>query len=99
LIGSVFGGLGSLLGGISSLVGGSVDRGPNEDALKEEREARQREQEREEAEERRRERDKVLEARELESKRRAESLLSRGAAALADSPEVSGKALKTKLGE
>jgi hypothetical protein len=75
-------------------VGGSGD-----DALEEERKARKREQARQEADERRRDREKVLEARQLEDKRKSESLLSRGAASLTDDPEVSGKALKTKLGE
>lgn len=91
LIGSVFGGLTSLIS--------QTQRGPNNDALKEEREAREREQARQEAEERSRDRDKVLEARQLESRRNAESLLTQGAASLKDAPEVSGKALKTKLGE
>ncbi|MEZ7198666.1 hypothetical protein [Pseudodesulfovibrio karagichevae] len=76
---------------------GAGDRGDG--GLKEEREAREREQARQEAEERRRDRDKVLEAREVESKRKAESLLSRGATSLVAPPEVSGKTLKTKLGE
>ncbi|OIQ50017.1 hypothetical protein BerOc1_01947 [Pseudodesulfovibrio hydrargyri] len=89
LIGSVFGGLTGLLG---------ADKGPD-DSMKEEREAREREQARKEADERRRDRDKVLEARQLEGKRKSESLLSQGATALKDAPEVSGKALKTKLGE
>ncbi|MGE4421503.1 MAG: hypothetical protein AB7D39_04345 [Pseudodesulfovibrio sp.] len=90
MIGSVFSGLTGLVG----MAGGSKD-----DSLKEERQAREREQARLEAEERQRDRDKVLEAREVESKRKAESLLSQGATSLTDDPEVSGKALKTKLGE
>jgi hypothetical protein len=67
--------------------------------MKDEREAREREQARLEEDERRRDRDKVLEARQLEGKRKAESLLSQGATSLQDAPDVSGKALKTKLGE
>jgi hypothetical protein len=73
--------------------------GGSGDDLEEERKARKREQARQEADERRRDREKVLEARQLEDKRKSESLLSRGAASLTDDPEVSGKALKTKLGE
>ncbi|EGB15578.1 hypothetical protein DND132_2375 [Pseudodesulfovibrio mercurii] len=91
LLGTVFGGLTNLLG---VAVGGSQD-----DALKEEREARAREEARKETEERRRDRDKVLEAREVEDKRGSESLLSQGAASLTEDPEVSARALKTKLGE
>jgi hypothetical protein len=70
-----------------------------DNSMKDERKDREQEQARLEADERRRDRDKVLEARQLEDKRRAESLLSKGATSLKDAPEVSGKALKTKLGE
>ncbi|XXJ18038.1 hypothetical protein ACR42D_00490 [Desulfovibrio caledoniensis] len=70
-----------------------------DNSMKDEREAREREQARLEEDERRRDRDKVLEARQLEGKRKAESLLSQGATSLKDAPDVSGKALKTKLGE
>jgi hypothetical protein len=87
--------IGSVLGGLTGLVG--ADKGS--DDMKEEREAREREQARLEADERRREREKVLEARQLEGKRKAESLLSQGATSLIGVPEVSGQALKTKLGE
>jgi len=88
--------IGSVLGGLTGLIGAT--KKPDH-SMREEREAREREQARQEADERRRDRDKVLEARQLEEKRKAESLLSRGAASLTDAPEVSGKALKTKLGE
>jgi hypothetical protein len=76
----------------------SSDKRPD-NSMKEEREAHEREQARLEADERRRDRDKVLEARQLEGKRKAESLLSQGATSLQGAPEVSGRALKTKLGE
>lgn len=87
--------IGSVLGGLTGLVG--ADKGS--DDLKKEREAREREQARQEADERRRDREKVLEVRQLESRRKSESLLSKGATSLTDDPEVSGRALKTKLGE
>ncbi|WP_319582598.1 hypothetical protein [uncultured Pseudodesulfovibrio sp.] len=87
--------IGSVLGGLTGLVGANKDS----DDIRKEREAREREQAMQEADERRRDREKVLEARQMESKRKATSLLSGGSASLRDAPEVSGKTLKNKLGE
>ena len=83
----------SVLGAVS---GRSSDKS---DGLERERRARKEEQLQKEADERRRDREKVQEARQLEKKRNSGSALSRGAASLKDTPEVTETALKQKLGE
>jgi len=89
----------------SNVIGGVISGGATSPSnnLAAERKAREEEQRQEEAEERRRERDKVMEARDLEKRRKAEAItkstLGNGAAGLTNSPEVGVSKLKTKLGE
>jgi len=86
----------------STVVGTAMNLSGKKDSssgLEKERAAREAEQQEQEAEDRKRDRAKVIEARELEEKRKRSSLLAQGAASLVEEPEVGGAKLKNKLGE
>ena len=97
------GGSASLVASIFSTVAGAAmsqsGKKGGSGSLEKERAAREAEQLRQEADDRKRDRAKVVEARELEEKRKRSSLLSRGAASLVEEPEVAAVGLKNKLGE
>ena len=88
-----------LVSTVFSTVMGLAQKNDRSDSLAKERAAREAEQLEQEAEDRARDRAKVVEARELEDKRKQKSLLSQGAASLEDDAETTAAKLKTKLGE
>jgi len=83
---------------LGSMLGLGSKKSDSAKQLERERQAREEEQNKREADDRRRAREKVMEARDLEG-RRKRSTLSTGAASLLEEPDVAAPSLKNKLGE